>query len=60
MSYTVAEWSESIEFGSRDSELAVKIQARFTARPAIGAARSKFSDCVIIVDCRIRRHKRLE
>ena len=26
----------------------------------IGAARSKFSDCVLIADCRIRRHTRLE
>ena len=33
MSKTVAEWSERMAFGSRDSELAAKIQARFTNCP---------------------------
>ena len=32
MSKTVVEWSERIAFGSRDSELDAKIQARYTAR----------------------------
>ena len=61
MQTTVADWSERIALGSRDSELAAKIQARFTLKVSpIGAARSKFCDCVIIADCRIRKHTRLE
>ena len=52
---------KSIVLGSWDSELAAKIQARFTrsVKSPIKAVPSKFSDWVIIENCQIRRHASL-